>query len=376
MSFSKMNKDLVLNNLTVTTGQQIPIVNSLPNINGPGNLVALRNTTGVDLYLSSANSWKLVGSGGGISTVNTESPITGDGSLLNPVGLIPGINTGDVLIWNGADWVVGPNAGSVGPQGVAGTDGSVGPQGVAGTDGSVGPQGVAGTDGSVGPQGDVGPQGPINCCGLDQVLTVNNDADEQEIVGVERVVFAGGNGNVRLGTDAGLLLNGNGAIAIGLDAGKSNQGLEGIAIGAFAGEINQGEKTVAIGVLAGKTSQLNNAIAIGHLAGETSQGSNSVAIGNEAAKSGQGNYCVAIGHEAGIGNQGTYSVAIGHKAGSETQEANTIVINATDNNLPAEEPNALYVKPIRVELNLVGKRILYWDEDTGEITVGEMIPPP
>jgi len=163
-TFQKVSFDLAVNNLKTTSAFQIPVLKSLPKSVNLGKLVAIRNGSEIDLYIGTANSWKLVGNGGGLSTVVTESPIVGDGSLVNPVGLIPGTNTGEILIWNGNNWTLGPNAGAqgpIGPEGPQGPEGQQGIQGVAGPQGDFGPQGPSGgPEGPQGPKGDLGPQGP------------------------------------------------------------------------------------------------------------------------------------------------------------------------------------------------------------------------
>ncbi|MBL7828308.1 MAG: collagen-like protein [Saprospiraceae bacterium] len=95
-----------------------------------------------------------------------------------------GVQTGQVLQWNGSAWVaataVGPQGpqGATGPQGPAGPQGTQGPPGLTGADGQQGiqgPQGPAGPQGAQGPpglpgadgaQGATGPQGPAGPQGI------------------------------------------------------------------------------------------------------------------------------------------------------------------------------------------------------------------
>ncbi len=58
------------------------------------------------------SSWVLstisvTGDNWGTQVAITNSPITGDGTASNPLGLIPGTNVNDVLVWNGSAWTVG-----------------------------------------------------------------------------------------------------------------------------------------------------------------------------------------------------------------------------------------------------------------------------
>ena len=88
------------------------------------------------------------------------------------VGITPEVVTqGDLLLFDGAAWILnrstsgtGPTGpqGEVGPQGPAGADGAPGADStVPGPQGEVGPAGPAGADSTVpGPQGEVGPAGP------------------------------------------------------------------------------------------------------------------------------------------------------------------------------------------------------------------------
>lgn len=89
-------------------------------------------------------------------------------------------NTGDIYVWDGAQWVnVGPLQGPTGPTGAAGAtgptgadstvEGPTGPTGPAGADSTVegptGPTGPGGAAGATGPTGAAGPTGPTGATG-------------------------------------------------------------------------------------------------------------------------------------------------------------------------------------------------------------------
>lgn len=135
---------------------------------------------------------------------------------------------------------------------------------------------------------------------------------------------------------AGLKLSSS-KISLGQNAGFANQGTTGIAIGFEAGFTNQGNAGIAIGTAAGYDFQGSNAIAIGYYAGYP---------GN------------AIG-------QGSNSIAIGSLAGYPQQSSNSIVLNASGANLPANIANSFYAKPVR---NANTGNILFYNQTTGEIT--------
>ncbi len=43
-----------------------------------------------------------------MDSVSTSGPIVGDGTPASPIGLQSGTNAGDILVWNGSQWTVGP----------------------------------------------------------------------------------------------------------------------------------------------------------------------------------------------------------------------------------------------------------------------------
>lgn len=190
---------------------------------------------------------------------------------------------------------------------------------------------------------------------------------------------------LNLGSNAGQTSQGELSIALGAFAGQTSQNSFSIAVGAGAGRSNQNIYSVAVGYDAGTTSQLNNSIAVGYSAGKSNQGMFSVAIGDSSAEVAQGNGAISIGASAGeqsqalnavaIGanagrfNQGQYAIAIGNNAGYSNQDNNTIVINATGNELRTDGADSTYIAPIRQRLKHALCKPLWWDPLTGEVFI-------
>ena len=158
-----------------------------------------------------------------------------------------------------------------------------------------------------------------------------------------------GGDNVSIGTMAGNGQNIN-AVAIGFNAGAENQGIYSVALGGEAGHFNQGW----------------NAIAIGGASGNDHQGEDSIGIGNNSGCYGQGTQSIAIGNYSGFRHQGNSSLSIGNRAGYENQPDNTIVLNATGNDLNGVIGNAWYVAPIR-NVNGMNSNLLAYDDVNKEI---------
>jgi hypothetical protein len=137
-------------------------------------------------------------------------------------------------------------------------------------------------------------------------------------------------------------------------------------MGFESGFVNQGSNSLAIGPYSGYTDQSGYAVAIGFEAGLSAQGPNSVAIGPFAGNVDQSGYAVAIGFEAALSGQGSYAIAIGANSGTNNQSPNTIILNATGNNLDSYgNTGGLYIKPIQQKQN---DQILLYDVSFGEIT--------
>jgi hypothetical protein len=213
---------------------------------------------------------------------------------------------------------------------------------------------------------------------------------------------AAGNSNpqqanaIAIGYQAGFTNQGNRAVALGERAASTRQASQAVAIGSAAGSLSQGAAAVAIGAGAGGFGQGGgntlttgfDAVAIGTSAGSQFQGRGAVAIGENAGSISQGDNgvgpggpininsvnCVAIGSGAGYYRQGKNSVCIGSGAGFGNVPANiqgaannTIILNATDNNLDQTIANTFTVKPIRGNATVTNLNKLYYNTVSGEI---------
>jgi hypothetical protein len=114
-----------------------------------------------------------------------------------------------------------------------------------------------------------------------------------------------------------------------------------------------------------------DAVAFGQNAGTITQGTQAVAIGDSAGYNNQGAYGVAIGYGAGRGNTsaiGINTIAIGNKAGFESGFANSIILNASGENL-VSLASGFYVNPIRYteaqDANNDG--IMFYNSSTKEV---------
>jgi len=54
--------------------------------------------------------------GGGVTDVTADAPLLSSGAPIPNISITPGTNPGDLLVWNGAAWVVSPPVGAVAPQ--------------------------------------------------------------------------------------------------------------------------------------------------------------------------------------------------------------------------------------------------------------------
>jgi len=174
---------------------------------------------------------------------------------------------------------------------------------------------------------------------------------------------------VAFGQNAGTLNQGTQAVAIGDSAGYNAQGAYGVAIGYGAGNVNQGQTAVAIGINAGISNQGAYGIAIGNSSG-SAQGQYGIALGYDSGGS-QGVSSIAIGTQAGKGNTsaiGINTIAIGNKAGFESGFANSIILNASGENL-VSLASGFYVNPIRYtaaqDANNDG--IMFYNSSTKEV---------
>jgi hypothetical protein len=175
-----------------------------------------------------------------------------------------------------------------------------------------------------------------------------------------------GDSAVAVGEGAGSTSQGTNAVAIGKNAGANSQGISSIAVGTHSANNTQGDNSIAMGTYSSFTQQGNNCISIGGASGQTTQGDSAIAIGTSSARINQGQLAIAIGGDAGRSNQGDYSIAIGHKAGYSNQNTKTIILNATNTELNANNTGAFYVKPIRF-LDTLNANVLTYIPETGEV---------
>jgi hypothetical protein len=173
-------------------------------------------------------------------------------------------------------------------------------------------------------------------------------------------------GTVALGEFAGQLNQNTYAIAIGSEAGRSGQYEAAISIGDAAGASNQRSAAVAIGQQAGQILQDVYSVAIGYNASRINQGSSAISIGQNAGNQYQGSSSISIGQNAGQTSQGSYSIAIGALAGFTTQVANTIILNASGEELNAPVANTFIVKPVRFTPTTLSN-IMVYNTSTSEI---------
>ena len=217
-------------------------------------------------------------------------------------------------------------------------------------------------------------------------------------------------------------------VAIGHEAGRCCQQFRAVGIGRWAGASCQGDQSVALGALAGRCEQGECAIAIGRHAGLAYQGCNSIAIGNEAGQglTDQYQYCriqtsfvsgggggettFVVASVAGIypgmtpngsnlnpctvlavntgtneltltaatagqlsgtylfyGSQGDEAIAIGAYAGRSVQHPNSVIINATGNELNSAGTGTVVIKTVRMVESASGFYPCYYNPDTGEL---------
>ena len=224
--------------------------------------------------------------------------------------------------------------GSIGPNGYSGFQGSQG-IGSLGTQGITGPIGLKGITGTTGPKGFTGPQG---------------------LTGAQGITGPTGSFSQIGGAQGDYLYWNN-----------------------FLGNWNVGSQNITIGKDSGKFGQNQNAIAIGNEAGFFNQQNDSVGIGYQAGYNSQGKYAISIGKESGK-FQKDYAIAIGNKSGTDgfnSQVNNSIILNASGNNLTNIFNSGLYVKPVRQKnIGLTGTSFqLYYDLTRKEIIYNSLTIP-
>ena len=233
---------------------------------------------------------------------------------------------------------------------------------------------------------------------------------------------------VAVGYRAGNDSQGTAAVAVGEEAGELNQSFRAVAIGRWAGNEDQGQQAIAIGARTGYYDQGQYAVAIGRHAGEVGQGDYSIAIGQEAAQgrtpinadgyieqdwvsggttgtdymtlnSVTGVYVgmniqgtgitntvitsvntgtntieftpvttdAAAGTYSFYGNQGEYAIAIGAYAGRSIQHNNSVIINASGEEVNSPGPGTVVIKTVRAVATNAGFYPCYYNPETGEL---------
>ena len=231
-----------------------------------------------------------------------------------------------------------------------------------------------------------------------------------------------------IGRSAGYNQQGNGAVAIGHRTGEDSQGNHSVAIGRFSSNYNQGYESISIGTYAGYAYQGDGTVAVGKSAGESVQGQNAVAIGYEAGRgtssdsytnntlsyafvSGDGapnmvldgssdirvgmlifgyavqsnTYITAVdtntntvtlsanltdapsGSYQFTGAQGQNAIAIGAYAAQKVQHSNSIVINASGQEVQSAGENTVVIKTVRSVSATDGFYPCYYNPTTGEL---------
>ena len=144
-------------------------------------------------------------------------------------------------------------------------------------------------------------------------------------------------------------------------------------MGTLSGFNTQGENAIAIGNAAGQNDQKSNTIAIGNASGKDKQSEYSIAMGYNAGYYQQNYGAIAIGKQAGYTNQGSYAIAIGHLAGKTNQPNNSIILNASMNEISGSS-SGLYVSPVRTSEDFSSLTFLAYNPTTSEITQIDLGP--
>ena len=217
-------------------------------------------------------------------------------------------------------------------------------------------------------------------------------------------------------------------VAIGHEAGRCSQQFRAVGIGRWAGECCQGDQSVALGALAGRECQGCCSVAIGRHAGVVEQGCNAVAIGHEAGQGltdnwayyrsqanyvsggGSGETTFVVNSVAGIypgmtptgsnlnpctvlavntgtneltltaatagqlsgtyqfyGSQGNNAVAVGAYAGRSVQHENSVIINASGEEVNSAGTGTVVIKTVRMVESASGFYPCYYNPTTGEL---------
>ena len=167
------------------------------------------------------------------------------------------------------------------------------------------------------------------------------------------------------------IINGNIQLSSNSDGANVNLGHQ-------AG-LNTSFNSTSIGNYSNQNSISENLISIGYQSGRDNNQAGSISIGNNSHLSHGGVNAIAIGAYAGasiaplgLGENGDNSICIGQSAGQTNAHLNSIILNATSNELNSYSLG-LFVNPIR-ENNVSATNILQYDLSTKEITATNAIP--
>lgn len=163
-----------------------------------------------------------------------------------------------------------------------------------------------------------------------------------------------------------LSLRSNDTIRMGANAGGvSGTGNSfGVSIGDNSG-LGSGIERLCFGPSAGGTTSFNRSVSIGILAGGVGMGLNAIAIGFQTAYNNGAAHSTNIGFEAGYSNSAAYSLNLGYRANySSFAGGPSIVLNASSNSLNASN-SGFFVQPIAQKL---GDDLLCYNTVTKEIS--------
>ena len=306
--------------------------------------------------------------------------------------------------------------GPTGPTGATGATGASGASGANGATGATGPTGPTGATGSPGLTGDTGPSGSPGTTGAtgatgsiglgyenltsstslavgtgSKTFTVNKNSSETAfaigqtirafssatpasfmagtITGftgtslVMTVSYIGGSGTY---TDWSITATGavyTDPIAIGTGAGSSSTSAGGISIGLNAGT-SQSTDSIAIGNGSGVTGGFGPVGTQSISIGKTSRGGGLSSISIGLNSSAGGSSAIAIGE--GAATQQNNCIAIGKNADTSLYN-NSIVINASNSAVTANNSGCLFISPMRQTYTTTGWAQIYYNITTKEV---------
>lgn len=268
-----------------------------------------------------------------------------------------------------------------------------------------------------------------NAIAIGRYSGASNQGQETVAIGKNSGNYNQSQHAIAIGKDAGRSQQNIAAVAIGEEAGESSQSFRAIAVGRWAGNYQQGNQAVAVGALAGKVGQGGYAIAIGRHAGEVDQGQYAIAIGQEAGMArtpgntdgytsqtwssggatssttmilagvsgvypGMAMYGTGTANPSHVtdvntgtnqitftpaqsdnasgsydffGEQGDYAIAVGAYAGRSIQHPNSVIINASGNEVNSAGTGTVVIKTVRAITTSSGFFPCYYNPTTGEL---------